>query len=55
MQDSQVNLSIQAKGRSSSVALNRVICQTSMEFIGRELYAKCFHADVVIAGGLSYS
>ena len=43
MQDSQVNLSVEAKGRSSSIALNRVVCQTSMDVVGRELYPKAFH------------
>ena len=43
LQDSQVNGSVEAKGRSSSVALERVVVQTSMEMVGRELCAKCFH------------
>ena len=43
MQDSQVNLSVEAKGRSSSIALNRVVAQTSMDIVGRELYPKAFH------------
>ena len=43
MQDSQVNLAVEAKGRSSSLALNRVYGQTAMELVGRELYPKCFH------------
>ena len=42
-QDSQVNLAVEAKGRSSSIALNRVVSQTAVETVGRELYPKAYH------------
>ena len=42
-QDSQVNLAVEAKGRSSSIALNRVVSQTAVETIGREQYPKAYH------------
>ena len=38
-----MNLAVEAKGRSSSLALNRVVCQTSVEIVGRELYPKACH------------
>ena len=45
LQDRKVNLAVEAKCRSSSLALNRMVTQTSMEIEACELYPRAYHTQ----------